>query len=258
MPELDIAQFSTVYNMLSFATAAMFGSFAFFVMARQHVAEKYRMAVLISSIVVFVAGYHYFRIFQSWDHAYALVDGKYLPTGIPFNDAYRYVDWLITVPLLLVELVAVLNLPKEESRSLLSRLVIAAILMIGLGYPGEVATNPGSQILYFILSFIPFVYILRTLWVELGVTLTETEQSEEVQNLVNLARNVILVTWSFYPIAYIANIFAPYMGGDAEVFVQVGYSIADVTAKCGYGVVIFLIAKAKTDAEGGVGATATA
>jgi bacteriorhodopsin len=73
---------------------------------------------IASAIVVFVAGYHYFRIFGSWEAAYQISsDGlSYLPTGQPFNDAYRYVDWLITVPLLMVELVLVLALSRELTR----------------------------------------------------------------------------------------------------------------------------------------------
>ena len=250
MPDLSPAQYFTVYNMLSFTIASMIGAFAFFVLSKNLVAPKYQLAVIVSSIVVFIAGYHYFRIFGSWADAYSLnaATGAYEPTGKPFNDAYRYVDWLLTVPLLLVELIAVLALPRAQSRSLLTRLVIAAVLMIALGYPGEVATETGPRIVWFVLSCIPFVYILYVLWFELSKSLDS--QPREVVGLISVLRYIILVTWLFYPIAYLLQ------GGGAatpggEVGMQVGYSIADVLAKAGYGIFIFLLALRKTQLDSG-------
>mgnify|MGYP000008795091 FL=1 len=104
MPVLTSGQFSLVVNVLSFTFAAMLASFIFFVLARGQVLPKYRPALIMSALVVAIAGYHYFRILESWQGAYALVDGAYQPTGKPFNDAYRYVDWLLTVPLLTAEI----------------------------------------------------------------------------------------------------------------------------------------------------------
>ena len=71
MPELSADQFSLIYNMLSLTIAAMFGTFAFFVLAKENIAVKYKPAIVCSSLVVLIA-YHYFRIFQSWDDAYAM------------------------------------------------------------------------------------------------------------------------------------------------------------------------------------------
>ncbi len=56
----------------------------------------------------------------------------------PFNDAYRYVDWLLTVPLLLIELILVMKLPEEETVSLGWKLGVASAMMVALGYPGEI------------------------------------------------------------------------------------------------------------------------
>ena len=82
--------------MLSLAIAAMLGSFVFFVISRNQLAYKFRPAMIMSSLVVGIAGYHYWRIFNSWSEAYTLADGVYVASGVPFNDAYRYVDWLLT------------------------------------------------------------------------------------------------------------------------------------------------------------------
>ena len=81
----------------------MLASFLFFIFSRQELSARFRPAMVMSALVVFITGYHYLRIFSSWHDAYRLVNGVYQSTGMPFNDAYRYVDWLLTVPLLCAE-----------------------------------------------------------------------------------------------------------------------------------------------------------
>lgn len=251
MPVLTIGQFSLVVNVLSFTFAAMLASFIFFVLARGQVLPKYRPALIMSALVVAIAGYHYFRILESWQGAYALVDGAYQPTGKPFNDAYRYVDWLLTVPLLTAELVAVLSLPRDRSASLTWRLAGAAALMIILGYPGEIAGTVTERAIWGFLSTIPFVYILFVLFRELGPAIER--QPPQAKVLVRNIRLLLFATWGFYPIVYLLPILGvSLLSAEAVLGVQVGYSIADVAAKCGYGLVIYAIARAKTEAEGGL------
>lgn len=245
---LTMGQYSLVFNMLSFAVAAMFGSFAFFVMAQKIVGEKYRISMMVSSLVVLIAGYHYFRIMGSWESAYALIDGSYQPTGKPFNDAYRYVDWLLTVPLLLVELVLVLNLKQGKTGPMLRNLIIAAVLMIGLGYPGEISNDFVTRNIWGVLSTIPFIYILVVLWGQLGQQLEGS--SEKVKTLFTNTRWLLLATWGFYPIAYALGTWGGMDSPEAVVAVQVGYTIADVTAKALYGVMIFVIAYQKSVEDG--------
>ena len=248
LPELTAGQFDLVYNMLSLAIAAMLGSFAFFVMARDQLATKYKPAMMMSALVVGIAGYHYWRIFNSWDHAYELsAAGTYVASGTPFNDAYRYVDWFLTVPLLCAELVAVLALPKAQRSSLMWRLVIASALMIGLGYPGEISADSGTRVMWAVLSTIPFCYILYVLWVQL--TAATATATPEVKELMLQTKLLLLATWGFYPIAYAMPLLGV-SGAAAMVYLQCGYSIADILAKCGYGFMIYNIAKAKMDAEG--------
>ncbi len=246
LPDLTFAQFQLVYNMLSFAIAAMLGSFAFFVLARQQVAPRFRPALVMSALVVGIAGYHYYRIFGSWDAAYALEGGMYVATGEPFNDAYRYVDWLLTVPLLCAELVAVMQLKKKLRGGMMTKLILASVAMIALGYPGEVASDATTRAIWGAASTVPFAYILYVLWVEL--TKAAKDEAPQVKVLLRNTRLLLLGTWGFYPIAYLM----PQLGiggASAEVALQVGYSIADVAAKCGYGLMIYAIARAKMAAE---------
>jgi bacteriorhodopsin len=256
LPTLSPAQYSLVYNMFSFTIATMAAAFVFFVMAQKNLAPKYRISMMVSALVVFIAGYHYFRIFNSWEGAYALNQamGAYEPTGDTFNDAYRYVDWLLTVPLLVVELVLVMDLPKGQSGPMAAKLGFAAALMIVLGYPGEISADSslfGTRGLWGFLSTLPFVYILYVLFTELGDVIQK--QSSEVATLISNARLLLLFTWGFYPLVYMVPMFIsgwPSEAPGAMASIQVGYTLADIFAKAGYGVLIYNIARAKSVEEG--------
>ena len=112
-----------MYNALSFVMASMGASTIYFFFHAHLVAHKYRTALCISGLVTLIAFYHYFRIFNSWCDAYQFTpvtnsSTEYLPvaTGTPFNDAYRYMDWLLTVPLLLIELILVMASTRPRRR----------------------------------------------------------------------------------------------------------------------------------------------
>lgn len=256
MPDLSIFQYSIVDNIFSMTVATMGATALFLFLSRSSVDREYRPALLISGIVVSIACYHYFMIRHSWSGAYELAENGYVGTGAAFNDFYRYADWILTVPLLMVELVAVLRLQKSKATSLLTRLVIAAGLMIALGYPGEVISSPDGAMARWIwgaLSMIPFLYILYVLWVELTASL-ET-QPPAARKLIEVARLVLLITWAVYPIAYAlggteAALTAKAGGAAVDpsgiVGLQIGYAIADMTAKAGFGVLIYFIARAKS------------
>ncbi len=252
LSSLSPAQYALVYNSLSFTIASMGAAFVFFVLGQSRVAPKYRISLIVSALVVGIAAYHYVRIFNSWEAAYVLRDGMYAMSGVAFNDAYRYVDWLLTVPLLVVELVLVLTLAREIQSKLITQLGIAAALMILLGYPGEVADDTTTRVIWGTLSTIPFVYIVYVLWTRLGAAIAS--QPPRVAVLFRNIRLLLLATWGFYPIVYMAP-FLGISGSSAEVAIQVGYSISDVLAKALYGVMIYAIARAKTTADGWLDST---
>ena len=255
MPDLTILQYATVDNIFSMTVATMGAAAIFLFLSRSMVDTPYRPALMVSGLVVTIACYHYFMIRHSWQGAYALSGDGYTGTGAGFNDFYRYADWILTVPLLMVELVAVLRLEKSRAKSLLTRLVIAAAAMIALGYPGEVISNPEGwtmRVIWGALSSIPFFYILYVLWVELTKSLDT--QPVAARRLIEVARLVLLITWAVYPIAYALGgtpqALLAKSGGAVDasgiVFLQVGYAIADMTAKAGFGILIYFIARAKS------------
>ena len=247
MVKLDANQWNLVYNVFSFGLISMLACTVYTLVSQARVAPKYRNALVMSSMVTFIAGYHYWRIFNSFGEASTAMSVNITGDEGSFNEAYRYVDWLLTVPLLLVEVIAVLALAKEVSKSLIVRLVPASAAMIALGYPGEISNDQNTQVLYGVLSTLPFLYILYVLFVELGKSLER--QPAGVAETVGRLRLLLIATWGVYPVSYILG-----MGGDATaeqfVGVQVGYTIADVLAKCVFGLTILKIARMKSVAEG--------
>lgn len=243
---ISAGQYNLVYNAFSFTFATMAAATLFFWLGRSQVAPVYRTAMTITGLVTAIAAYHYFRIFESWDKAYTVINGDITATGYAFNDAYRYVDWLLTVPLLLIELILVMRLSQEETQKKSFMLGGAAALMIILGYPGEIAESNGTRALWGFLSTIPFAYIVYELFVGLGESINR--QPDNVKGLVKKARLVTFAAWGFYPIVYMAP-FLGLTGAAADTTIQIGYTIADLVAKAGIGVMIYVIAVRKSKAE---------
>jgi bacteriorhodopsin len=239
---LNDNQFNIVYNMLSLGLASMLFTSLFLFVSRDRVLPRYRLAVTVSATVTAIAAYHYFRMFDSFVHAYAGAENN----PYAYNVGYRYIDWLLTVPLLLVETVAVLAIGRVLQKQLLSRLVPAAAAMIVLGYPGDARLDLFgiSAPVWGALSTIPFLYILYVLFVELTKSLDR--QSEQVRKTVKNLRLLLIATWGVYPITFILAMNAEGFDAAALVNREVGYTIADVLAKCAYGLLIFKIARMKS------------
>merc|ERR1712193_12105 len=143
MYEMTDVQYQAVYNTLSFSLACMMATTMYLWFRSFAVQDKFKSAVLISGLVTFIAAYHYIRIFNSWVESYRYSVGKPDPelTGVPFNDAYRYMDWLLTVPLLLIEILLVMNLDAETYSAKAKTLGLGSALMIVSGYYGELVVT---------------------------------------------------------------------------------------------------------------------
>merc|ERR1711923_190912 len=169
-----------VYNTLSFALASMMATTMYLWFRSTAVADKYKSAVLISGLVTFIAAYHYFRIFNSWVEAYSYSLGEVKDgaaevtdpelTGFPFNDAYRYMDWLLTVPLLLIEILLVMNVDDATFSAKAKTLGVGSALMIVSGYYGELVVTGDLTPRWacWFLSMAFFLYIVYELLVGLS------------------------------------------------------------------------------------------
>jgi len=252
-------EFQTVYNTLSFALASMAATTVFLWFRSFSVNDKYQSAVIISGLVTFIAAYHYIRIFNSWVEGYAYAPGAIVNgsmiiehptvTGIPFNDAYRYMDWLLTVPLLLLEILLVMKLPTEELTKKAWTLGLASALMIVSGYYGELVVTGDltPRWVCWFVSMVFFCFIVYELMVGLSGA-TDAEDNENVKGKIKLAQIVTVISWCTYPVVYLF----PMVGvspAKSVVGIQLGYCVSDIISKCGVGLIIYQISKAKSDIE---------
>jgi len=223
----------------------------FFWLQLPNIAKKYRTALIITGLVTLIATYHYFRIFNSWNDCFDVkYDGKgaygVALSGAPFNDAYRYVDWLLTVPLLLIELILVMGLSDEQTTSLSWNLGLASALMVALGYPGEIQDSPSGRWMWWCLAMVPFCYVVATLVV--GLEEATAKMPPSVASLVRSARWLTVISWLTYPVVYMIKGIG-LSGVGATAGEQIGYSVADVVAKAVFGVMIWRIAAEKSKLE---------
>merc|ERR1712199_99583 len=258
-PPLTALQYDLVYNMISFGLASMMASTGFFFLRLSSFSERYKAALCFTGLVTLIAMYHYMRIFNSFEASYTpceVTNGEvnpnkcdpakygYTATGIAFNDAYRYVDWLLTVPLLLIEIVLVMKLSEAETFSRCCTLGVSSALMIANGYPGEITADPSTRWLFWFLSMVPFCYIVYTLFV--GLKESQDSQPEEVKEQVKWA---CWATVFVFPMLSGSTDGKAGLSAKAMTAVQVGYTVSDIISKCGVGYLVYRIGLAKSAIE---------
>merc|ERR1719231_1488041 len=164
-------------------------------------------------------------------------------SGVPFNDAYRYMDWFLTVPLLLIEIVLVMKLSPAETVRKATILGVLSAFMIIFGYPGEMvpagSTNIGIRWLFWAVSMLPFLFIIYQLTLGTKAAL-DKEEDPDVKSKINSARIMTIV-----------SCIAGSSGVTGIVGVQIGYTISDIISKCGVGILIYKVTYAKSLAEAG-------
>merc|ERR1712118_102687 len=215
------------------------------------VADKYKSAVYISGLVTFIAAYHYIRIFNSWVDAYSYEgvpqgEGPKL-TGVPFNDAYRHMDWLLTVPLLLIEILFVMKLDPATYSDKAKTLGVCSALMIVSGYYGELVVTGDltPRLMCWFISMMFFLYIVYELLVGLSDA-TNSEADPVIKGKIQTAQVMTVISWCTYPVVYLF----PMLGinaAHAVMGIQIGYCASDIISKCGVGLVIYQITYAKSN-----------
>merc|ERR1712170_96639 len=260
MYAMNDLQYQAVYNVLSFALASMMATTLYLWFRSFAVEDRYQSAVIISGLVTFIAAYHYIRIFNSWVDAYQYtagsVEGGALEmsapklTGVPFNDAYRYMDWLLTVPLLLIEILLVMKLSEEEYSSKAATLGLSSALMIVSGYYGELVVTGDltPRWLCWFVSMGFFLYIVYQLLVGLAAA-TASEADPVIKGKIQTAQIMTVISWCTYPVVYLFPMFG-INAATAVVSIQIGYCVSDIISKCGVGLVIYQITYAKSNKEG--------
>merc|ERR1712159_484330 len=167
-------------------------------------------------------------------------------TGVPFNDAYRYMDWLLTVPLLLIEILLVMKLDEQTYNSKAWTLGLGSALMIVSGYYGELVLTGDLTPRWacWFLAMLFFLYIVYELLVGLSAA-TASEADPVVAGKIKTAQIMTVISWCTYPVVYLF----PMLGieaATAAVSIQLGYCVSDIISKCGVGLVIYKISYAKS------------
>ena len=213
-------------------TMAMLAASIFFFFEVSNTDKKWRTSVLVSGLITFIAAVHYYYM-----RDYYLAT-KMSPTF------FRYVDWLLTVPLMCVEFYLITKKAGAKI-GLLWKLVAAAVFMLETGYIGEAIypTEKQSWIWGFI-SGLAYFYIVYLIWFG-EVAKLASNAGPAVIKANNTLAWFVLVGWAIYPIGYIAGTEGGLFGFKVlqGVSLDIVYNIGDAINKIGFGLVIYALAQ---------------
>jgi bacteriorhodopsin len=231
---MDLLVITQAFFMLGFV--AMAAGTLYFVLERGDLKPEHRIAATYAGIITFIAAIMYWimtDIVGFFDQSAGEV-GATMP--------YRYIDWLLTTPLLLVEFGVIVAIAGAATKGFVSRLVIADIIMIVTGYLGEVGTEGEvSTIVWFVISSLAWLYIVYAVFqVKLD------GMPAYAASAVKIMRRFVMFGWAIYPIGTAIEEFMKLSGADvggAVAIAAIVYVIADVLNKVGFGMVAVNAAK---------------
>ena len=211
---------------------ALVAATAFFFIETTRVEGKWKTSLTVSGLVTLVAAVHYFYMREVW-----VTTGE-SPT------VFRYIDWLITVPLLMVEFYLILRAITKVSIGIFWRLMIGTLVMLVGGYAGEVGYINAT--LGFIIGMLGWAYILYEIFAGEASKVAATKASASVQSAFSTMRWIVTIGWAIYPLGY----FMGYMNGAVSSdSLNIIYNIADVWNKIAFGVIIWNVAVTESEAK---------
>ncbi len=229
-------QIVQAFFMLGFV--AMAAGTLWFYLERNDLKPELRSVATYAAVITFVAAIMYYVMKDIVQFPGGAIGTAEVEATLPI----RYIDWLITTPLLLVEFALIVAIAGALKKGLLTKLIIADIAMIVFGYLGEIGT-PGSvtNYLFFILSSLAWVYIVYVVY-----TVNVSDGPAHVQRAVKTMKWFVIAGWAIYPIGTATQEFIEVGGGDAALAIGIAaiiYVIADVLNKVGFGIVAVRAAK---------------
>ncbi|WP_351124641.1 bacteriorhodopsin-like [Shewanella sp. T24-MNA-CIBAN-0130] len=211
---------------------ALVAATAFFFVERDRVAGKWKTSLTVSGLVTLIAAVHYFYMRDVW-----VATGE-SPT------AFRYIDWLLTVPLLMVEFYLILSAVAKVPAGVFWRLLIGSIVMLGFGYAGE--TGLMSAKIAFWPSMAAWGFIIWEIFKGEASRINAGLANPHVQKAYKTMTLLVTVGWAIYPLGYFVGYFTN--GADAGTM-NIIYNVADFWNKIAFGVVIWAAAVADTDSK---------
>jgi len=200
----------------------------FFYVERDRAVGKWKTSLSVAAMVTGIAAIHYFYMRGVW-----VTTGE---TPVVF----RYVDWLLTVPLQIIEFYLILAAIAVVSASLFWRLLIASVVMLIAGYLGEI----GSMNVWFafIIGMIAWIYIIYEIFAGEASKISASEGTPASQKAFNALRIIVTVGWAIYPIGYVLG----YVGAGSADSLNLIYNLADFVNKIAFGVVIWAAATSES------------
>ena len=212
-------------------TMAMMAACVFFFFEMNNVDKQWRTSILVSGLITFIAAVHYYYM-----------RGYNLDTGAS-PIFFRYVDWILTVPLMCVEFYLITK-KAGAKMDLLWKLIFASVVMLVTGYIGEAIYGQVTQSwIWGLISGIAYFYIVYLVWFG-DVAKLAASSSPAVAKAVRSLGWFVLVGWAIYPIGYIAGTAGGFFG--MRMFeglsMDIVYNIGDAINKIGFGLVVYALA----------------
>ena len=210
---------------------ALVAATAFFFLETQRVNAKWKTSLVVSGLVTLVAAVHYFYMRDVW-----------IATG-DTPTVYRYIDWLITVPLLMIEFYLILRAITAVSGGVFWRLTIGTLVMLVGGYLGEAGYM--NVTVGFIIGMAGWAYILYEIFAGEAGKVAANDAPASVKSAYSTMRWIVTIGWAIYPLGY----FFGYMAGGASMeSLNIIYNLADVLNKIAFGVIIWNVAVTESEA----------
>ena len=208
------------------ATAIMLASTVFFFVERQDVSGKWRTSLTVAGLVTGIAFWHYLYMRGMWS------DMGASPT------VFRYIDWLITVPLQIIEFYLIVAAVTVVSAGIFWRLLIASIVMLVGGYLGE--TGLWAPSVGFAVGMIAWIYIIYEIFLGETAAANASSGNSASQSAFNTIKWIVTVGWAIYPVGYALGYFA---GGVNNEALNIVYNLAALINKTAFGLAIWAAAK---------------
>jgi len=206
-------------------SAAMVAATFFFWVERDRAEGKWKTSLTVAAMVTGIAAIHYFYMRGVW-----VMTGE-SPT------VFRYVDWLLTVPLQIIEFFLILSAIAVVKASLFWRLLVASLVMLVTGYIGEV--EQGAMLWpMFIIGTLAWFYIIFEIFAGEASKINASSGTVASKKAFNALRLIVTVGWAIYPIGYVLG----YTGGASPDMLNIVYNLADFVNKIAFGVVIWAAA----------------
>lgn len=250
--ENDLVFSTTQHAMIGHFFAAALGAHivgaVYFLATKDRIAPRYRVATVLSIAVMFASGYLFYRLQQSWDTAFVQEGDRMVRTGNRFDGGLRYINWFVTVPVLLVQVLYAFDLYREQVLRLRAVLIGSGLAMVLFGWIGQFREGRDDtwQLAWGTLSTVPFVVLLVVLWQRLDAA--RTSLPAEAATTAGNLRFVFLFFWGLYPIAYLLPVLD--VSPEVAVAKQALFSIADVGSKVLYGVLLAKVLRLRSAADG--------